>query len=1050
MKSKTALLFCCLFISQLFFLPAFAQNRDVSGKVTNKSTGEALPMATVAVKGTRTFTQTDASGNFTINAPAGGVLTISFIGMAAQEVLVTTNMGAAPISVELEPLPNSMNEVVVVGYGTQKRSVVTGAISSIKARDLEKVPSNRIEQALQGRVSGVTIAQSSGQPGAGATIRVRGITTFGDGGNNPLWVIDGVVVDQGGIGYLNQSDIESIEVLKDAASAAIYGTRAATGVILITTKKGKAGKFTISYNGFYGVSSPARKLDLLNASQYAAVMNERAVNDGGNLVFADPNALGAGTDWQSAIFNNNAHRFSHEISLSGGSDRSTFYFSAGIQDQEGIVATDISNYTRKNLRLNSTHKISKIFTFGQTLGYSRQKSVGLGNTNSEFGGPLSSAINLDPTTPLVITDPAVAGSGLYLNKGIVLDPQGRPYAISTRVGQEMTNPLAYIQTRLGGYGWSDDFVGNAFLEAAIPAGNIGNFKLRSTVGGKMAYWGGQGFNPIFYLSPTVNNIIRNSYNKTNNNSLNWNLENTITYSKEIGKHDVTVLLGQGAYVENIGGSSSNTIYNLPINRWQDASFRFNIPQSDRESGTSDFIQHKLSSLFARLNYNYGDKYLLTAIVRRDGSSRFGFNKKYGTFPGFSAGWNVSNEDFWKSNKIISLFKLRVNYGVTGNDAIREFGYASIIAGGYNYTLGWPSQTIVTGYAPVSLDNPDLSWEETSQLDFGFEALLLNTLTVNFDVYKKKTSGILRPIVIPGYVGVSDLPVGNVATMDNTGVELELSYRKTFGQFDFSVAGNIAYLKNNVTYVAADTNFISGDVGFQTMGTITRTQVGHPYNSFFGYVADGIFQNQAEIEAHKDKNGNIIQPNARPGDFRWLDLNGDGKITSDNLDKTFLGSSFPKYTFGLTLNMNYKAFDMMVFLNGTAGSKIFQGLRRLDIGNGNFQTKVLGRWTGDGSTDEHPRLTAADPNGNYNKMSSFYLEDGDYARIKLVQIGYTLPARLGNKINASRVRFYVTAENLFTLTKYTGYDPEIGGMVLGVDRGVYPQARSIIGGIQLQF
>ncbi|HYE54921.1 MAG TPA: SusC/RagA family TonB-linked outer membrane protein, partial [Chitinophagaceae bacterium] len=414
--------------------------------MTHRSTGEALSKATVSIKGTGTATQTDENGNFTLNAPTGAVLTVSFIGMVQQEITVTA--GTTSVNIELEPLPNSMNEVVVVGYGTQRRSVTTGAISSIKARDLENVPSNRIEQALQGRVSGVTIAQNSGQPGSPSTIRIRGITTFGDGGNNPLWVVDGVVVDQGGIGFVNQSDIESIEVLKDAASAAIYGTRAATGVILVTTKKGRAGKYTVSYNGFYGVSSAARKLDLLNATQYAAVMNERSVNDGGNLVYADPNSFGAGTNWQDAVFNN-ANRYSHEISLSGGNERSTFYFSAGIQDQEGIVLKEISNYTRKNLRLNSTHKISRIFSFGQTLGYSRQKSVGIGNTNSEFGGPLSSAINLDPITPLVITDPAVANSGLYLNNGIVRDANGNPYAISTRVGQEMTNPLAYAQTRLG-------------------------------------------------------------------------------------------------------------------------------------------------------------------------------------------------------------------------------------------------------------------------------------------------------------------------------------------------------------------------------------------------------------------------------------------------------------------------------------------------------------------------------------------------------------------------------------------------------------------------
>ena len=1043
MKCRTLLLSCFL-ILQSFFFQAFAQTEVISGRVSNKSNGEPLSGATVSVKGTTTATKTDASGNFTINAKSGSVLTITYAGMADKEVLA--NPSAGLISVELEPLVNSMNEVVVVGYGTQKRSVVTGAISSVKAKDLEYVPSNRVEQSLQGRVAGVTIAQNSGQPGSPSTIRIRGITTFGDGGNNPLWVVDGIVVDQGGIGYLNQNDIESIEVLKDAASAAIYGTRAATGVILITTKKGRAGKFTVSYNGFYGVSSPDTKLKLLNASQYAAVMNERSVNDGGAPVYANPNSFGEGTDWQATIFNDNAKRFSHELSLSGGNEKSTFYISFGWQNQEGIVATEISNYERKNIRINSNHKISKIFTFGETVGYSHQKSVGLGNTNSEFGGPLSSAINLDPITPLIITDSAVANSGLYLNKGIIRDPNGHPYGISTRVGQEMSNPLAYIQTRLGRYGWSDDFVGNAFLEANITK----NIKFRSSLGGKLAYYGGQGFTPIFYLSPTQNNIIRNNYNKTNNNSFNWNWENTVTYSNSIKDHDFTVLLGQGAYVENIGGSSSNTIYNLPITSYKDASFSFNIPQSDRESGTSDFVQHKLSSLFARANYSFKDKYLFTGIIRRDGSSRFGLNNKYGVFPGASVGWNVSREDFFPKNKVVSNLKLRANYGVVGNDAISNFGYAAIIAGGYNYTLGYPTQTIITGYAPTSIENPDLHWEETSQLDVGFEALVINTLTVNFDVYKKKTDGILRPVVIPGFVGVSNAPVANVATMENSGVELELAYRKKIGQLNISASGNISYLKNNVTHVAADTNFISGDASFQTMGAITRTQVGQPYNAFFGYKSAGVFQNQAEIDAYRDKNGGLIQPNAKPGDFRWLDLNGDGKITSDNLDKTFLGSSLPKYTFGLTVNAEYKGFDFMIFLQGAAGSKIFQGLRRLDIGNANYQTSILGRWTGDGSTNELPRLTAADPNGNYSKMSDWYLEKGDYTRIKLMQLGYSLPSNLINKIGATRVRFYITGENLFTITGYTGYDPEIGGQVFGLDRGVYPQARSILGGVQIQF
>ena len=1031
-----------MLVLQAFLAPVLAQDTVVSGKV-NAKTGEPLIGATVAIKGTSTAVTTGAGGNFTINVPNRNVhLVISYVGMTTQEVSIPES---GPLTVLMDDVaPGGLDEVVVVGYGTQAKKVVTGAISSVKAKDLENVPSNRIEQALQGRVAGVTIAQNNGQPGSASTIRVRGITTFGDGGNNPLWVVDGVVVDQGGIGYLNQMDIESIEVLKDAASAAIYGTRAATGVILVTTKKGKSGKLTVNYNGFYGLSRANKKLDLLNAEQYATIINEKAVNGGGAPVFPNTSALGSGTNWQNAIFNDHAARYSHELSLSGGTDKSTFYLSFGYQDQEGIVAGPISNYTRKNLRINSTHKLAKILTFGETVGYSHQKSVGLGNTNSEFGGPLSSAINLDPITPLVVTDPAIANANPYSNNPVIKDQNGNPYGISSLVGQEMSNPVAYIQTKLGQYGWSDDFVGNTYLEAAITP----HIKVRSTLGGKLAYWGSQGFTPFYYLSATVKTS-QNNYNKVNNNSLNWNIENTITYTNSFGKHNVNLLLGQGGYVENIGGGSSVTLFNLPITSYKDASFNFDIPQANRNSTSSDLTKHKLSSLFARLNYNYDEKYLFTGIIRRDGSSRFGLNNKYGVFPSFSVGWNVSNEEFWPGNKVVDRLKIRGGYGVVGNDAIRDFGYLSVVSGGFNYTLG-NADGIVTGYAPQSLDNPDLKWEQTSQANIGFDAQLIKSLTLNVDVFKKKTTGILRPITIPGYVGVSTSPVANIADMENSGLDVEVGYHKSFGEFNLGVNGNFSYIKNKVTYVAADADFITGEASFQTMGAITRIQKGQPYNYFFGFQTDGIFQNQAEINAYKNKNGDLLQPNAKPGDFRWVDINGDGKITNDNLDKTYLGSSIPKMTYGLTLNGSYKEFDIMIFLQGTAGSKIFQGLRRLDIGNANYQTEVLGRWTGEGSTNAYPRLTTNDANGNFTNMSNFYLEKGDYTRVKLVQIGYNLPERLVNKIRAQRLRFYITSENLFTITGYSGYDPEIGGVVFGVDRGVYPQARSFIGGVQLTF
>ncbi|HXS55218.1 MAG TPA: TonB-dependent receptor [Hanamia sp.] len=1027
----------CIFSLCLFFTSAsMAQNKTVHGKVMDEK-GEPVVKATVIGKGTTSGTSTNVDGTFSLSVPESvTTLVISAIGYVQQEVPANS---ASNVTLKSSSATN-LDEVVVVGYGSQKKSVVTGAISSVKAKDLANVPNGRIEQALQGRVSGVTILQNSGQPGSASTIRVRGITTFG-GGNNPLWVVDGVVVDAGGIGYLNQSDIESIEVLKDAASAAIYGTRAATGVILVTTKKGKAGKLTVNYNGTYGTSAPAKLLDLLNATQYATLMNERAVAGGDPIMFPDVSTLGKGTDWQKVIFNNDARRYSHEISLSGGGEKSTFYLSAGIENQQGIVATDISNYNKKSFRLNSTHNISKIFTFGQTLGYAHQQSTGLGNTNSEFGGPLSSAINLDPVTPLVITDPAVADAAPYSVNPVVKDALGRPYGISSIVGQEMTNPLAYIKTRMGGFNWSDDIIGNAYLEAAITK----DIKVRSAVGSKLSYWGNEGYTPVFYLNAT-NQTLNNSYGRGTNKGFGWNVENTITYHKLFGDHNLTVLAGQGSYVENIGNSTYITIHNLPVTSYKDASFNFDIPTSDREVGGSDFTQHKITSLFSRVNYSYMDKYLFTGIIRQDGSTRFGPDKKYGYFPSFSVGWNINKENFWGYNQIVNSLKLRGGYGVVGNDNLADFRYISTISGGYNYPVG-TSGAVTTGYAQTTLDNPFLHWETTAQTNIGFDAVILNALNLTIDYYIKKTTGILRPVTIPGYVGVSNQPWANIADMKNNGIEVELGYHKRLGEFNLGVNGNFSYLKNEVTYVAADADYIAGDAAFQSMGATTRIQVGQPYNVFYGYKTQGIFQNEAAITAYS-KDGKPIQPNARPGDFRWQDTNGDGAITE--ADKTFLGSNIPKYTFGLTVNLTYKNFDFMAFAQGAAGNKIFQGLRRLDISNSNFQTKAMGRWTGEGTSNDYPRLVSNDPNGNFSNMSDFYLEKGDYLRMKLVQLGYTLPEKLFRNTGLTRFRVYVTSENLFTITGYDGYDPEVGGGVFGIDKGQYPQARSFIGGVQIQF
>ncbi|SDH22642.1 TonB-linked outer membrane protein, SusC/RagA family [Dyadobacter soli] len=1035
--SKKFVLLCSVLMLYGLVQTAFAQSRVVKGKVSVKTKGEELVGATVVVEGTNYATITDATGNYSIEVQPNSVLVASFIGMNTQKVTVGNQ---SEINFELEESIDNLSEVVVVGYGAQKKSVVTGAISSVKAADLESMPINRLEEALQGRTSGLTIASNSGQPGSAATVRVRGVTTLNN--NDPLYVVDGVVVDNGGIGFLNQSDIESIEVLKDAASQAIYGARAAAGVILVTTKKGKAGGIRVNYNGYIGVQAPAKKLDLLDATQYATIRNEAAVNAGQPAPYANPAAFGKGTDWQDLIFNNSAKRQNHELSVSGGTDKSTFYLSLGYLNQEGIVATDISKYKRTSIRLNSEHKLAKWLTFGQNLGYAHDKSVGLGNTNSEFGGPLSSAINLDPITPAVITDPAVANAAPYTNKGIRRDANGNPYGISQAVGQEMSNPLAYIQNRLGNYSWSDNIVGNAYLMAEP----IKGLQLKSTIGSKLAFWGNESFTPISWLNAASINS-QTSFNRTNNRRFDYNLENTISYTKAFGLHNVNVLLGQGAYLDNNTRMTSVTFFNVPADNFDDASLNFKVPADQRNSDGSEGANHTVSSLFARLNYDYDEKYLVQALVRRDGSSRFGSNHKYGIFPSFSLGWVLSREAFFPTNNAVNFLKFRGGYGVVGNDGIGDFAYLSTIGSGRNYTIG-TSGSYIIGYSPNAPANPDLKWEQTSQTNIGFDATIFNNVNVTFEWFKKATKDILQNPRIPGYVGAISNPAANIADMENTGVELELGFRKRLGQVDFSVNGNVSYIKNEVTNLGNGVQYLSGGQSFQGSPPITRTQVGQPISSFFGYVNQGIFQTQEEVDSHVSAEGKKIQPNAKPGDFKWQDLNGDGTITET--DRTFIGNPTPKLNYGLTLNAAYKGFDIVVFGQGVAGNQIFQGLRRLDIANANWQTDALDRWTGPGTSTTFPRIVNGDPNKNFQNPSSFYLEKGDFFRLKTLQIGYSLPNSIISKVAMKKARVYVMSQNLFTLTKYTGYDPEIGGSVLSVDKGIYPQARSFMVGLNIVF
>ncbi|HXB09382.1 MAG TPA: TonB-dependent receptor [Puia sp.] len=1007
----------------------------VTGRILEEGKGNPLEGVSITVKGSNRGTLTDKDGNFRLEVPnENAVLVYSLIGYQTREQMVGKQLDVQ-LSLVVQSL--GLNEVVVVGYGTQKKSVVTGSISSVRSADLDDQPVYRLENALQGRASGLTIAANSGQPGAASQVRIRGTTSINN--SDPLYVVDGVPLDGGGLDYLNAADIESIEVLKDAATAAIYGARAASGVILVTTKKGRVGTMRVSYDGYYGTQEPARKLHLLDATEYATLRNESSIAAGKGIVFANPASLGKGTDWQGQIFNNSASLTSHALSFSGGTDKSTFYSSLGYFDQNGIVASPISWYKRLTARFNGAHNVKPWLKFGENIGYSYIRNQGLGNTNSEFGGPLSSAINLDPVTPVVITDPAILNdpTSIYNTEPVERDSHGRPYAISNYVGQEETNPLAYIKTQQG-YNWSHNIVGDGYI-AISP---IKGLELKSTIGTKLALFGGNGFSPIYYLNGSSSNPITN-YSRSSDQVFIYDWENTASYTRHFGLHNLTVLAGQSAWKQTGTGISGNFQY-LPVSNLGQATPNYSLPNADKIASGYDNVAHTLSSEFARVNYSYDDKYLLTGQIRRDGSSRFGANHKYGYFPGASVGWVLSRENFFPQSQVVTFLKLRGSYGVTGNDNIGDFQFVSTVGGGRNYTFG---NGYEIGNSPNAPPNPDLKWEQTSQTNLGFDAVVFSNINVAFDVYDKKTTGMLLGEQLPLYVGASGSPIGNIADMTNKGIELELGYKKKVGQVTLGISANGSLMQNRVTSLGI-TPYLTGATLQSSAYELARTAPGHAIGSFYGFKTLGIFQTQADVNNYVGKNG-LIQPNAKPGDFKWADLDGDGKITAN--DRTFIGDPTPKYSYGFTATAAWNNFDIVVFGQGAGGNKIFQGLRRLDIQTANYSTKALGRWTGPGTSNDFPRLIDGDPNGNFINPSPFYLEPGSYFRIKNLQIGYTLPQSLLRKATLQKVRVYVSGYNLITFTKYTGYDPEIGGGTnTSIDRGFYPQARSFQAGLSVGF
>ncbi len=1027
-KGYLMLLFVVVFSS------AIIAQKTISGKVTDAVSGEPLIGATVSVKGTAQGVATDLDGNYKITLlDASNELVFSYTGYATQTIVVSEQ---TELNVQMR-VGVDVEEIVVVGYGTQKKSNVTGSITSVKGEDLEDMQIGRIEQALQGRTSGVRISQNSGAPGSASVIRIRGTSSIN--GSDPLIVVDGVIVG-GGIDYLNPSDIESIEVLKDAASAAIYGARGANGVIIITTKGGEKGKMKVNYNAYYGIQNPWKKIATLDAREYATIQNEMAAAAGQPIPFPNPSQYGTGTDWQDAVFNYDAPITNNEISISGGTEKVTYYSSVSYLRQEGIVAEGKSDYSRLSARLNTESQVSDNLKFGLNIGYTRNESRGVSD-NSEFGSPLGRALNIDPITPLYETDEAILGQSPYSINGVLrpdlVSDEGGIFGISEIVTSEIVNPVAANEI-VNNFGWADKFVSNVYGELQI----IENLKVRSSFGSDLAFWGNDGFTPAHYLNPT-NLLDTNSVSVSMNRAFTWIWDNTISYEFNIGEdHAFTVLGGHSAQETRgryLGGSKKD----VPTQNADEATIDYARNEDSEQIFGGIWERYAIESYFSRLTYNYQGKYLLTAIMRADASSNFGTNNRWGYFPSLSVGWNVNDEDFWDGVGSINTLKIRAGWGRNGNDAASSLEFVSTIAGGSNYTFG-SGNTQVNGTTPSQISNPDLRWETVEQINFGADLRLFENYTLTIDAYLQNTIDMKTRPPLPGYIG-NNAPTANVGTMENRGVDIEAGYTNDFNGFNLSIKGNVSYVENDVVLIGNESGFVRG-AGWGPQGLeITRITEGLPIGYLFGYTTDGIFQNQAEIDAHTGADGQPLQPDAQPGDFRFVDVNGDGVF--DENDRGFIGDPTPTWTYGFTVEAAYKGFDLVVFAQGVSGNSVYNATRRYDLPTANMDGRALGRWTGEGTSNTYPRLTYNDTNINFARSSTFYVEDGAFFRIKMAQLGYTLPRRISEYAGIGRARFYVASNNLLTITDYSGFDPEIGS---GIDRGIYPQARSYTVGVNITF
>ena len=1041
---KFALLVVALFTMQAMFGALMA--KPISGKVVSATDGEALIGATIQVQGTQAGTVTDFDGNFTVEAEEGQTLVVSYVGFLTKNVKIT----GSQLNIELEEDRMSLDEVVVIGYGVQKKKLVTGATLQVKGDDVAKLNTSNPLQALQGQTPGMTIISQSGQPGEGLKVNIRGLGTTGSSG--PLYIIDGI---RGDIATLNPADIESIDVLKDAASAAIYGSQSANGVVLVTTKNGKEGKAVVAFDGYFGIQSVARKINMLNAQQYMTIMDEQNVNSG-NAAYnwdsyksiwrydSEGNKLGViDTDWIDEMLKDNAQTYSANLSISGGSQKGNYAFSLGYMNQEGVVGgKDVSGYSRYNFRINSEYQvIDKFLKVGEqvSLIYYKKNGVGVGNA---YNNTLRSAFGTSPLAPVY------SDNGKY----------GLPYNDTSDSDWYNADGNPYGSMMVNNYNNTQNMTvsANAFAEFEF----IKNLKLRSTLGVKYDSNNYRSFTPLYHFSIYSYNDSRTRATQSASDGFGITWTNTLNYQFDIKEHHFDAMAGYEVYrTEGQSIYGANGSLRDGFETWKYA-YLSNGTATSQELGLSvsgsPWDEERMVSYFGRVGWNYKETYMATATIRRDGSSRFAKGHRFGWFPSISAGWVVTNEKFMEPvTKVMDYFKIRASWGQVGNQNIGNYMYLAPMAfNNYYYNFGnqLGSDADQWGAVPSRLGNDEITWETSEQLDFGFDARFLNQrLNVNFDWYRKSTKDWLVQPPVPATVGTG-APYINGGDVVNTGVELGFAWNDIIGKdFRYYVNLNGAYNNNKVGNIPNEDGIIHGESGsvlYDNSGEFYRASNGEPIGYFWGFKTAGIFQNQQEINDWIAAGNGVLQSNVQPGDVKYYDINHDGVINDD--DKVNLGNGMPDFTYGFSLGFDWKGLDFSVSANGSVGNKIVQTYRNQGTTTANYTTQILDRWTGEGTSNKIPRVT--NTNINY-QFSDLFIQDGDFLRISNVTLGYDF-AKLIKCKYISQCRLYAQVQNALTFTKYDGMDPEIGygnaGWVSGIDYGYYPRPRTFLFGVNLKF